>query len=197
MGELPVCEPDEILVEVAVDVLELDWYGCWREESWGAQLFLVLELWRVCKRMSDMNEAPTRCGTVGVWSVVLWPEGARRVIRPFTYCTSHFRRPVAALRTYSDLPLITSISQQHFHNQRVCCDHQFTDRCSERESPTRPRSSPLWLDPQASPTALRPGPAPSNLTQHTSFVVQHPVTLRALAPRRQDGKRRVIRREDD
>jgi hypothetical protein len=63
MGELPVCEPDEILVEVAVEVLELDWCGCWREESWGTQLFLVLELWRVCRRISDMNEAPTRCGT--------------------------------------------------------------------------------------------------------------------------------------
>ena len=23
---------------------------------------------------------------------------------------------------------ITTISQQHFHNQRICCDHQFTDR---------------------------------------------------------------------
>ena len=30
-------------------------------------------------------------------------------------------------------------------------DHQFTDRCSERESPTRPRSSPLGLDVQAWP----------------------------------------------
>ena len=54
---------------------------------------------------------------------------------------------------------IISISQQqqsHHHNQQVCCDHQFTDRCSVRESSTRPRSSPLRLDPQASPDgALR------------------------------------------
>ncbi|KAI0265268.1 hypothetical protein BGY98DRAFT_1103099 [Russula aff. rugulosa BPL654] len=31
------------------------------------------------------------------------------------------------------------------------------------------------------PTALRAGPAPGNITQHTSFVAQHPVTLRALS----------------
>jgi hypothetical protein len=37
----------------------------------------------------------------GLWP--WWSEGARRVIRPFT--TSHFRRPAAAVRTYSDLPL--------------------------------------------------------------------------------------------
>ena len=72
---------------------------------------------------------------------------------------------------------ITSISQQHFHNQRVCCDHQFTDRCNERENPTRPRSSPLRLDTQASPTALRAGPCTQPPHQHTSFIAQLPVTL--------------------
>ncbi|KAI0269622.1 hypothetical protein BGY98DRAFT_287360 [Russula aff. rugulosa BPL654] len=65
---------------------------------------------------------------------------------------------------------ITSILQQHFHSQRVCCDHQLTDRCSEHESLTRPRSSPLRLDPQASPTALRPGPC----TQHPATTLSVP-----------------------
>ncbi|KAI0269655.1 hypothetical protein BGY98DRAFT_1180026 [Russula aff. rugulosa BPL654] len=44
----------------------------------------------------------------------------------------------------------TSISQQQFHNQGVCCGHQFMDCCCERESPARPRAH-LRLDPQASP----------------------------------------------
>jgi hypothetical protein len=82
---------------------------------------------------------------------------------------------------------ITSISQQHFHNQWVCCDHQFTDRCSERESPTRPRSSPLRLDPQASPAALRAGPCiqqPHSAHLIRSTAPSWPSTR--LAPRRQD-----------
>ena len=54
------------------------------------------------------------------------------------------------------------ILQQQFYKQRVCCDHKFADHCSVRDSPTRPRSSPLRLDPQASPA-----PAPSIRTQHT------------------------------
>ncbi|KAI0270893.1 hypothetical protein BGY98DRAFT_1189849 [Russula aff. rugulosa BPL654] len=64
---------------------------------------------------------------------------------------------------------IISISQQqpsHHHNQRVCCDHQFTDRCSVRESPTRPRSSPLRLDPQASPDGASRLPLPLAHTAH-------------------------------
>ena len=44
---------------------------------------------------------------------------------------------------------IHSPLQQHPHNQRVCRDHQLTDHCSERESPSCLRSSPLRLDPQA------------------------------------------------
>jgi hypothetical protein len=118
-----------------------------------------------------------------------WPEGARRVFSLHSTSAAQQRLFVhtqISLCNYTLPPLpsvnalslilykrrITSISQQHFHNQRVCCDHQFTDRCNERESPTHPRSSPLRLDPQASPTALRAGPAPSNITQHTSFVEQ-------------------------
>jgi hypothetical protein len=46
---------------------------------------------------------------------------------------------------------IPSFSQQQLPKQWACCDHQFTDHCSKRESPTHPRSSPLRLDPQASP----------------------------------------------
>ena len=42
--------------------------------------------------------------SVGVWSMVsVAGRSASRVICPFT--ASHFRRPAAALRTYSDLPL--------------------------------------------------------------------------------------------
>ena len=48
-----------------------------------------------------------------------------------------------------------------------------TDCCSERESPTRPRSSPLLLDPQASPA-----PAPAH-SAHFLYVAQHPSALQA------------------
>jgi hypothetical protein len=46
-------------------------------------------------------------------------------------------------------------------------DHQCTDRCSERESPTRPRSSPLRLDPHASPDG-----AP-RLRLHLAHIAAH------------------------
>jgi hypothetical protein len=131
-----------------------------------------------------------------VWS--WWPE---RVIRPFT--ASLFRRPAQqrlfvhaqiSLCNYTLPPLpsantlslilhkrrITSISQQHFHNQRVCCDHQFTDRCSERESPIRPRSSPLRLDPQASPTALRAGPCTQQ--PHSTHLIRSTAPSRIMSP---------------
>jgi hypothetical protein len=123
----------------------------------------------------------------GMWS--WWPEGARRVLsvlslQPTSAAQQRlFVHTQISLCNYTLPPLpsaitlslilhkrrITSISQQHFHNQRVCCDHQFTDRCIERESPTRPRSSPLRLDPQASPTALPAGPC----TLHTSLSTPH------------------------
>ncbi len=47
--------------------------------------------------------------------------------------------------------------------------YQFTDCCGECSSPTRPRSSPLQLDPQASPDGA--APAPSNCTLHTAHQV--------------------------
>jgi hypothetical protein len=68
---------------------------------------------------------------------------------------------------------ISSIPQQQLHHQRVCCDHQLADRCSVRESPTRPRSSPLRLDPQASPDGaerLPLHPAISHITQVRSLT---------------------------
>jgi hypothetical protein len=75
---------------------------------------------------------------------------------------------------------ITTISQQHFHNQQVCCDHQFTDRCSERESSTRPCSSPLWLNPQASPTALRAGPCTQQ--PHSAHLVRSTAPSHIMSP---------------
>ena len=71
---------------------------------------------------------------------------------------------------------ITSTSQQYFYNQRVCCDHQFTDRCSECESPTRPRSSPLRLVPQA----LRRVPTPSSPTCTWHSTESHYAPARSL-----------------
>ena len=76
-------------------------------------------------------------------------------------CNRHGAPPVKQRR-------IPSFPQQQIPNQRVCCDHQFTDRCSERESPTRPRSSPLRLDPQASPGSASACPAPS--TAHSTPI---------------------------
>jgi hypothetical protein len=68
---------------------------------------------------------------------------------PTSYHRNHISPPAKQRR-------ITSTAQQQIHHQRACCDHQCTDCCSERESPTRPRSSPFRLDPQASPEgALR------------------------------------------
>jgi hypothetical protein len=91
-----------------------------------------------------------------------------------------------------------SRSNNH-HNQRVCCDHQFTDLCSVRESPTRPRSSLLRLDPQASPdgaSRLRLRLAHTSHTAHPhvrnptriTFTPLHAHYLPSIrsAPRRQD-----------
>jgi hypothetical protein len=91
-----------------------------------------------------------------------------------------------------------SRSSNH-HNQRVCCDHQFTDRCSVRESPTRPRSSPLRLDPQASPDGASRLPlhlAHTTFTAHSHVRSSTRITLTLphahysplirSAPRRQD-----------
>jgi hypothetical protein len=75
---------------------------------------------------------------------------------------------------------ITSISQQHFHNQRVCCEHQFTDRCNERESPTHPRSSPLRLGPQASPTVLRAGPCTQQ--PHSAHLIRSTAPSHIMSP---------------
>ena len=125
---------------------------------------------RSCRRLSWVVQAQTR--SVGVWSVGLAgrPVAGRSVscypslsLHPTSAAQPRlFIHAQISLCNYTLPPLpslslilrkrrITSISQHHFHNQRVCCDQQFTDRCSERESPTRPRSSPLRLDPQASP----------------------------------------------
>ena len=48
------------------------------------------------------------------------------------------------------------------HTQRACYNHQSTGRCSVRESPTRPHSSPPRLDPQASPIGAA-APAPNTI----------------------------------
>ena len=85
---------------------------------------------------------------------------------------SAINTPVAVTFHHPDTPpakqqRITSISQQQIHNHQVCCGHQFTDRCSERESRTRPRSSPLRLDTQAS----RRAPA---LSTHM-YIAQHQI----------------------
>ena len=131
----------------------------------------------------------------GVWS--WWPEGARRVLSVHPTSAAQQRLFVhtqISLCNYTLPPLpsantlslilhkrrITSISQQHFHNQRVCCDHQFTDRCSERESPTRSRSSPLRLDPQASPTALRAGPCTQQ--PHSAHLIRSTAPSRIMSP---------------
>ena len=97
---------------------------------------------------------------------------AQRIISPLTVIkpSHHSLLPMHARRFFPDnlspqAPSPTRQSQPHYisqhqHNllhpqqrlhQRVCCDHQFTDRCRERESATCPRSSLLRLDPQASP----------------------------------------------
>ena len=59
-------------------------------------------------------------------------------------------------------------SPQPFHNHRVCCDHQFTDRCSEHGEPY----PPAQLTSPTGPTGFArwrfvivPAPAFSNHTQ--------------------------------
>jgi hypothetical protein len=70
--------------------------------------------------------------------------------------------------------------------RRVCCDHQLTDRC---ESPTRPRSSPLRLDPQASRLRLHPAHlhvrSSTRIASTLPYAHYSPPTR--SAPRRQDG----------
>ena len=74
---------------------------------------------------------------------------------------------------------IISISQQQpsrHHNQRVCCDHQFTDRCSMRESPTRPHSSPLAGSTGFARRRFAPAPAPSTHSTHSTPTRTYPNT---------------------
>jgi hypothetical protein len=134
-----------------------------------------------------------------VWS--WWPEGAKERVAcypsfrciplppPSSGSSYILRSPSVITPSHHSLNTlslilhkrrITSISQQHFHNQRVCCDHQFTDRCSERESPTRPRSSPLRLDPQASSTALRAGPCTQQ--PHSAHLIRSTAPSHIMSP---------------
>jgi hypothetical protein len=80
MDDPPACEPDEILVEVVAEALALalEWCGCCREESWREWPFLVLELRRVCRRMSVIKRGAdswlwnVRRGNEVIWN---WKTG--------------------------------------------------------------------------------------------------------------------------
>jgi hypothetical protein len=85
----------------------------------------------------------------------------------------------------------SSILQQQLHNQQVCCDHQFTDCCSECESHTHPRSSPLSWTHRLCLTALHATPLHLAATHVRSTALNHIMhphysPLTRLAPRCQD-----------
>ncbi|KAI0271756.1 hypothetical protein BGY98DRAFT_201201 [Russula aff. rugulosa BPL654] len=130
-----------------------------------------------------MVQAQTR--SVGVWSVVLVTGRSASCHSTVSVLSLH---PTSAAQqrlfvhtqiSLCNYPLalslilckrrITSISQQHFHNQRVCCDHQFTDRCSKRESPT---AHQLTSPAGPRPTALRAGPCTQQSHPHSAHLVR-------------------------
>src|SRR5580658_8858018 len=104
-----------------------------------------------CNGFDWVVQVQTR--SVGVWSVALPVVGRKErvvlsvlsLVRPtsaaqqrlfvhtqISFC-NYTLPPLPSANTLSLIlrkRRITSISQQHSHNQRVCCDHQFTDRCT-------------------------------------------------------------------
>ena len=79
----------------------------------------------------------------------------------------------------SENPLLSQLNSPTLSGPVVI--HQSMDRCSVRESPTRPRSSPLWLDPQASPVGASRLPLhPAQFTAH--FRSSNSVTLHITFP---------------
>ena len=110
-----------------------------------------------CNGFDWVVQAQTR--SVGVWIVVLVGR-KERVVSRLSVLSLHltsaaqqrlFVHTQMSLCNYTIPPLpsantlslilrkrrITSISQHHSHNQRVCCDHQFTDRCTSAYPPAQ------------------------------------------------------------